>query len=80
MILQGLITFYNIGRGWGFITTAPTGKRYFFHISNFVRHQQPVLNGEVEFELGPGVDSTKPPQAINIRYRGEGSDAPRVGA
>jgi len=71
--MVGTITYLNIPRRFGFITVAPTGERYFFHVTNFQRGQQPVLDGQVEFEIGPGISLGKPPQAINVRYATAGS-------
>ena len=65
--MVGTITYFNGPRRFGFITTK-TGERYFFHVLNFKRGHQPVLEGRVEFEVGLGIAVGKPPQAVNVRY------------
>jgi cold shock CspA family protein len=64
----GVITFYNAPKRYGFITRT-TGQSYFFHVTNFENPALPVLNGEVSFEVGPGISIAKKEQAINVRYR-----------
>ena len=63
--MRGQITFYNIGKGFGFLALGP--RSIFFHTRNFQSGFQPVVGRWVEFELGPGLPG-KPPQAINVRY------------
>ena len=66
--MQGTITYFNAARKFGFITTAPEGRRIFFHISNFQNGSEPVLQGLVEFELGPPIAVGKDLQALKVRY------------
>jgi cold shock CspA family protein len=66
--MQGQITYFNAARGFGFITVAPEGRRIFFHISNFQKDAEPVLQGLVDFELGPPIAVGKSLQALKVRY------------
>jgi len=63
----GTITYFQQDKGFGFITT-PKGFSYFFHVSRFAKGSQPVLGGEVAFEIAPPVSIGKKPMAVNIRY------------
>jgi cold shock CspA family protein len=63
----GTITFYNNQKGFGFITV-PSGQQYFFHISNCGKGESPVLEGRVQFEVGPPVAVGKKAQALRVRY------------
>jgi cold shock CspA family protein len=67
--LNGTITYFDSSRGFGFITVAPEGKSYYFHISRFERGAQPVLEGIVEFEIAPPRALGKRPMAVNVRYK-----------
>jgi cold shock CspA family protein len=78
MRLQGTITFFRGDRGFGFITTKQ-GFSYFFHVSKFAKGSQPVLEGEVAFDVAPPVSVGKKPMAVNIRYLSEEGMA-QVGA
>jgi cold shock CspA family protein len=66
----GTITYFNSPRSFGFITTTE-GQRYFFHISNFEKGSQPVLEGKVQFEIAPPIAVGKKPMAVSVRYRRE---------
>jgi cold shock CspA family protein len=68
--MKGTITYWNSERAFGFITTI-TGARYFFHINNFENGHQPVLDGQVAFEIGPGIATGKPAQAVRVGYAAE---------
>lgn len=49
---QGKVAFYNDQKGYGFITDAMDGEKYFFHINNSV---DPMAeNKKVNFELEKG--------------------------
>lgn len=66
-MIKGTITFFHSLRGFGFITTTE-GHSYFFHISNFEKGTQPVLEGQVEFHIAPPVAVGKRPQAVLVHY------------
>ena len=66
-VLQGTITFFHSGKNFGFITT-PDGESYFFHVDNFEKHAQPVLEGLVEFRVAPPLCVGKRPQAVAVHY------------
>jgi cold shock CspA family protein len=66
MTKKGTITLWNPERSFGFVTT--TTERFFFHRRNFVQGHQPVIDGVVEFEVGPGIATGKKPQAVRLRY------------
>ena len=63
--MRGQITFYNIGKGFGFLALG--AKQVFFHAKNFQTGFQPVVGRWVEFEMGPGLPG-KQPQAVNVHY------------
>jgi cold shock CspA family protein len=66
--MKGTITFFHSMKGFGFVTTTE-GQSYFFHISNFEKGSQPVLEGQVEFQVAPPLCVGKRPQAVSVRYR-----------
>jgi cold shock CspA family protein len=67
MTKKGTITLWNPERSFGFVTTT-SGERFFFHRRNFLQGHQPVIDGVVEFEIGPGIATGKKPQAVRLRY------------
>lgn len=67
VIHSAVITYFNNQRGFGFLTTTD-GLQFFFHVSNFEKTSPPILEGKVEFEIGPAVAVGKKPQAVNVRY------------
>lgn len=69
--MVGIITVFNPQRRFGFITIT-SGERYFFHLDNFIKGEQPVLGGRVYFQVGPSIAIGKPDQAVNVRYAGSG--------
>ncbi len=69
---NGTITLWHADRAFGFITTV-TGQQYFFHINNFAKGEFPVVEGQVEFEVAPGLSTGKRPQAVHVRYRKSGA-------
>jgi cold shock CspA family protein len=66
--MQGVITYFNGPRGFGFITTLE-GESFFFHVSHFEPGKQPVLEGLVEFQIAPPLSVGKKPMAVGVRYR-----------
>jgi len=72
-MMIGRITHYNPVRKYGFITvTTRLGagrvqQQYFFHQSNFVNAEAPVLGAYVVFGLGDGIAEGKRVQAVGIR-------------
>jgi len=70
----GRITHYNSVRLYGFVTVTTqvgagrTQQQYFFHKSNFVDDDTPVLGGIVVFNLGEPVAIGKKIQAVGVRY------------
>jgi cold shock CspA family protein len=68
--MVGRITYWNIPRGYGFISVIqPDGtlQQHFFHVSNF-KEPPVVLGGIVVFNLGDPIALGKKPQAIGVRY------------
>jgi len=66
--MTGVITYFNSPRSFGFITTIE-GESYFFHVSNFEKGSQPILEGKVEFQVAPPIAVGKKPMAVAVRYR-----------
>ncbi|MDO9468011.1 MAG: cold shock domain-containing protein [Thiobacillus sp.] len=65
MRIDGTLTKWNEGRGFGFITPTQGGPEVFAHISAFPRDgQRPRIGEHVSFEIGTGKDGKK--QARNI--------------
>ncbi len=51
-IRDGVVAFYNEGKGYGFITDKETQEKHFFHVNNVI---DPVADGmRVSFELEKG--------------------------
>jgi cold shock CspA family protein len=65
--MTGVITYFNSPRSFGFITTTE-GESYFFHVSNFEKGSQPILEGKVEFQVAPPIAVGKKSQAVSVRY------------
>ena len=74
--MLGKITFYNHGKGYGFITVtsrkspseALSQEQFFFHYSNFKNGETPAIGAYVVFGLAPGITEGKKPQAVGIRF------------
>jgi cold shock CspA family protein len=71
----GKITFWNQPKGYGFVTVstltenaAVTQQQYFFHHSNFTKHQVPVVGAFCVFELGAAFAIGKKLQAVGVRF------------
>lgn len=60
---SGLITAWNIERGFGFVRTA-NGKNHFAHITQWLSDEIPTVGQLVVFE---GVNDVKGTRAINVR-------------
>ena len=69
----GKITHYNPVRKYGFITvttqleTGTVQQQFFFHQSNFVDGEAPVIGAYVVFGLADGIAEGKRVQAVGIR-------------
>ena len=59
---KGKVKFFNVSRGFGFITQA-VGEDLFFHVSE-LRAETANEGDQVEYEVGEG---RKGPCAMNIR-------------
>lgn len=61
---EGIVTFFNDNKGFGFIKEANTKQDYFVHVSNL---SEPILEGNrVTFEIGQG---DKGPIAIKVKVQ-----------
>ena len=58
----GTVKFFNVSKGFGFITQ-DEGKDLFFHISE-IQGQEPQDGDKVEYEVGEG---KKGPCAVNVK-------------
>lgn len=63
---SGTVKFFDIDRGFGFITREDGGKDVFVHFSNIAGDgRQSLEDGQrVTFDVAPG---TKGPEATNVR-------------
>ncbi len=61
----GKVKFFNITKGFGFITK-DDGKDIFFHISSVQGGAEPQDGDTVEFEIGEG---NKGPCALNVTVK-----------
>src|SRR5258707_15342506 len=72
-MMIGRITHFNPVKKYGFITTTTqlgpgtVQQQYFFHQSNFVNAEAPVLGAYVVFGLADGIAEGKRVQAVGIR-------------
>ena len=70
----GRITHYNPVRKYGFITvTTQLGagqiqQQYFFHLTNFIHSEAPVIGAYVVFGLADGITEGKRVQAVGIQF------------
>jgi cold shock CspA family protein len=73
-MIVGRINYFNNMKGYGFITVnttegdATVQQQFFFHVSNFAKHETPTLGGIVCFNLGTPIAEGKKIQAVGIRY------------
>lgn len=65
---QGVVRFYNVHKGYGFIAPDGSDKDIFVHATalSASRLEQLREGDKVEFETEPGKKSGKP-QAVNLR-------------
>ena len=63
--MTGVIKFYNIKKGFGFIQADETNSEYFFHFSS-LKDRTVVENDRVSFDIMPDPQGRKP-RAINVR-------------
>ena len=61
----GTVKFFNVGKGFGFITQE-NGTDLFFHISE-IQGQEPQEGDKVEYEVGEG---RKGPCAVSVKVVG----------
>lgn len=62
--LTGKIKFFNVQKGFGFITPSNGGKELFVHVSNVNGDTESILEGQdVEYTEGQG---RKGPEAIEV--------------
>jgi cold shock CspA family protein len=66
LVKNGVVSFFNERKGFGFIRENESGTSYFFHIKNLV--DEVVQGNRVSFETGRG---PKGVTALNIRISGE---------
>ncbi len=59
---EGTVKFFNVSKGFGFITEKDSGKEYFVHSSGLI--DQITENDKVEFELTEG---RKGLNAVNVK-------------
>ena len=61
---KGTVKFFNLQKGFGFITPKNGGKDLFVHANNVLGDVHRLVEGqEVEFEEGPG---RKGPEATHV--------------
>ncbi len=61
----GVVKFFNVQKGYGFVTPDAGGNDLFVHISNIVEGSAPLKeHSKVEFDRGSG---KKGPEAINVQ-------------
>ena len=66
--MVGKITFYNVKRGYGFVTAG--NEQYFFHHTNFkgIDEEANILGADVHFTLAPPLALGKRDQATKLRF------------
>lgn len=72
--IQGTVKWYNISRGYGFITLE-SGKDIFVHFANVFTKDLPLLPGDI-VTLEVLDDPNKGPQAENVRVEQRASASP----
>ncbi len=74
----GTVTFFNAGKGFGFIAPEGGGMDVFVHPSDFAmnRHGTLVEGQRLSFDVEPGANG---PQAVNLKAVAQGAASPRLG-
>ena len=73
---EGVLKFFNVKKGFGFINDNETGKRYFVRFCSFSQKlaRIPVVNSKVFFDVA---EETEPlpegclPLAVNVTFKEE---------
>ncbi len=71
--MEGIVKFYNVERGFGFIIERESGKEYFVHRTGLL--EDITKGNEVGFELKPGKKPIKgeiPMIAVGVYLRKKG--------
>ena len=69
--MNGIVKFYNLEKGFGFITPEDGSADVFFHITQVAEGFEPQDGDNVTFEIANGRDGR--PAAANVQPAGEGS-------
>lgn len=62
--MQGMVKFFNVKKGYGFIDREDKGD-IFFHVTDVEESRHLEQNDKVEFEMGEGKNGKK--KAVRIR-------------
>lgn len=68
--MQGIITYWNKDRAFGFIRTTANGKHesYFLHIVEITEGPLvPSIGDSVEFDIAPAINNGKLPNATHAK-------------
>jgi len=63
--MQGVVKFFNIKKGYGFIDREDRQEDIFFHVTDVQESRYLEQNEKVEFEIGEGKNGKK--KAVKIR-------------
>lgn len=63
--MRGMVKFFNIKKGYGFIDREDKQGDIFFHVTDVLESEYLEQNDKVEFEMGEGKDGKK--KAVRIR-------------
>lgn len=75
---EGVLKFFNVKKGFGFINDNETGKRYFVRFCSFSQKlaRIPVVNSKVFFDVAEETESLPEgclPLAVNVTFKEERS-------